>query len=112
MRQEVQALVNLGPLPDCDTAQEEQLKAYESLLSSITTPVSDEEARSLVRLFGPDDCYGLAWSLLHLIESAPGWPLQDCLQDRGNEWTERLRLRVERGRQRKTGSDPHFAGRE
>lgn len=99
MRQEVQALVSLGPLPDCDTAQEEQLKTYESLLGSITPPVSNEEARSLVRLFGLDDCYGLAWSLLHLIESAPGWPLQDCLKDSGNEWMTRLRLRAERGSQ-------------
>ena len=99
MRQEVQTLVSLGPLPDCDTAQEDQLKIYESLLSRVTPPISDEEARSLVRLFGTDDCYGLAWSLLHLIESAPGWPLQDCLKDSGNEWTTRLRLRAERGSQ-------------
>jgi hypothetical protein len=49
-----------------------------------------------VHLFGPDDCYGVAWTLLHLIESAPGWPLHDCLQDIRNEWTERLRLRAER----------------
>ncbi|MDB6032726.1 MAG: hypothetical protein JWM16_3064, partial [Verrucomicrobiales bacterium] len=34
---------------------------------------------ALVKVFGPDDYYGLAWSLLHLIESAPGWPLADCL---------------------------------
>ena len=99
MRQEVQTLVRLGPLPDCDTATEEQIKTYESLLSSTTPPVSDEEARNLVRLFGPDECYGLAWSLLHLIESAPGWPLQDCLKDKNNDWTERLRLRVKRGSQ-------------
>jgi hypothetical protein len=99
MRQEVQALVSLGPLPDCETATEEQLKTYESLLSSLTPPVSDTEARSLVRLFGPDECYGLAWSLLHLIESAPGWPLQDCLKDSSNEWTARLRLRAKRGSQ-------------
>lgn len=96
MRKEVQELVNMGPLPDCETVADEQLKTYESFLSRVTPPVSDEEARSLVRLFGPDDCYGLAWTLLHLIESAPGWPLLDCLKDTSNEWTERLRLRAER----------------
>ena len=97
MRKEVQELVRLGPLPDCETVEEEQLKTYEGLLSRVTPPVSDEEAKSLVRLLGPDECYGLAWTLLHLIETAPGWPLHDCLTDASNEWTERLRLRAERG---------------
>ena len=97
MRKEVQELVNMGPLPDCGTVAEEQLKMYESLLSRVTPPVSNDEARNLVCLFGPDDCYGLAWTLLHLIESAPGWPLHDCLKDTSNEWTKRLRLRAERG---------------
>jgi hypothetical protein len=77
---------------------EEPLKIYEGLLSRVTPPVSNDEARSLVHLFGPDDCYGLAWTLLHLIESAPGWPLHDCLNDIRNEWTERLRLRAEHSR--------------
>ena len=70
MRKEVQELVNMGPLPDCETVTEEQLKTYESLLSRVTPPVSNDEARGLLHLFGPDDCYGLAWTLLHLIESA------------------------------------------
>ena len=96
MRKEVQELTNLGPLPDCEAVEEEQLKRYESLLSSITPPVSDAEARSLVPLFGPDECYGLAWTLLHLIETAPGWPLRDCLQNIDISWHERLLLRAER----------------
>jgi hypothetical protein len=96
MRKEVQELSNLGSLPDCETAEEEQLKRYESLLSSVTPPVSDAEARCLVHLFGLDECYGLAWALLYLIETAPGWPLHNCLQDIRNPWRERLRLRAER----------------
>jgi hypothetical protein len=36
MRKEVQELVNMGPLPDCETVAEEQLKMYESLLSRVT----------------------------------------------------------------------------
>jgi len=96
MRKEVQELLNLGPLLDCETTEEEQLKLYESLLSSVTPPISDAEARSLVHLFGPDECYGLAWTLLHLIETAPGWLLHDCLQDTNNPWHDRLRLRAER----------------
>ena len=95
MRKEVQELLNLGPLPDWETAEEEQLKRYESLLHNVAPPISDAEARSLLRLSGPDDCYGLAWTLLHLIETAPGWPLHDSLQDVHNPGHERLRLRAQ-----------------
>ena len=32
-------------------------------------PRSDGSFRGV---FGPDECFGLAWSILHLIETAPG----------------------------------------
>ena len=70
-RKEVEDLVVLGPLPD-ENADEEAIAIHAGLLGKIARPVSDEEAALLVGLFGPDDCYGLAWTLLHLIESAPG----------------------------------------
>jgi len=97
MREAVQKLGQLGPLPESDSADEEKLKVYEDLLKQIAPPVSDEEARVLVGLFGSDDCYGLAWTVLHLVESAPGWPLKDSLDNERNEWIQRLRLRAERG---------------
>ncbi|MCQ8120015.1 hypothetical protein, partial [Methylomonas rosea] len=68
-----------------------------ALLLSVTKPVSNEEARALVKLFGPDGCFGLAWSILHLIESAPSWPLTDCLVNSSNEWVALLRDRATRG---------------
>jgi hypothetical protein len=95
MREEVRAFVALGPLPD-QKADEQVIEQYERLLLQISRPVSDEEARVLVGMFGPDDCYGLAWTLLHLIETAPNWPLVDVLQNNGNEWVQRLRGRAER----------------
>lgn len=70
-RKEVEDLVALGPLPD-ESAEEDQLATHQTLLCKIAPPVSDEEAALLLELFGPDDCYGLAWTLLHLIESASG----------------------------------------
>ncbi len=88
--------MKLGPLPAEREASVEQLKAYEVLLHGITKPITDEEARSVACLFGPDGCFGLAWTLLHLVESAPGWPLQDCLASDG-EWTRQLRDRARRG---------------
>jgi len=99
MRNAVERLVQLGSLPGADDVEEDRLIEFERLLKAIMPPVTDDEARALAKLFGPDDCYGLAWTLLHLIETAPGWPLQDvvALTGEGNEWTRRLRERAERG---------------
>ncbi len=97
MRQEVIELSKLGPLPPSDDADVALLKKFEELAGVIQEPVTDEEARVLVRIFGPDECFGLAWTLVHLIETAPGWPLVDCLQDTEHEWVRRLRDRAIRG---------------
>jgi hypothetical protein len=88
-------LLKLGPLPgyEADPAEDE-VNAYQELLGGIAPPVTEEEAKALVTLFGPDDCYGLAWTLLHLIESAPGWPVAEALQGDG-EWVDRLRRRAD-----------------
>jgi len=96
VRPEAEKLVELGPLPDEEMATVEELKQCEALLHLIERLVTAEEAKALVGLFGPDGCYGLTWSLLHLIETAPGWLLWECLpQDSENEWIQRLRLRLE-----------------
>jgi hypothetical protein len=97
MRQEVREFVALGSLPD-EQADEQQINQHEELLARITAPVTDEEAQALAEMFGPDDCYGLAWTLLHLIETAPNWPLSGVLGDDGNEWIQRLRNRAAAGR--------------
>lgn len=62
----------LGPLPS-EAAPPEQIKRHQNVLQAITRPVSLAEADALAQMFGPDDCFGLAWTLVHLIESAPGW---------------------------------------
>jgi hypothetical protein len=99
VRQEIHELVKLGPLPD-EQANVERIAEYERLLLSISRPVTDEEAKALVGLFGPDDSYGLAWTLLHLIETAPGWPIEECLQNDANQWIHRLRIGMENMRKR------------
>jgi hypothetical protein len=105
MRQEVSELVALGSLPDED-ADEEVIARYEKLVLTISQPVTDEEARVLVGLFGPDDCYGLAWTLLYLIETAPGWPLEECLENTSNEWIRRLRTAAETAKKHHMHKDP------
>ncbi len=96
VREQVKQLSELGPLPSSDTAGDEQLMHYESLISGIEKPVSDDEAKLLCELFGPDDCFGVAWTLIHLIETAPGWPLEECFQGTQNEWKQRLKHRWDR----------------
>jgi hypothetical protein len=71
-----------------------KLEKFQTLLTKVEQPISDDDARALVKLFGPDDAFGLAWTLLHAIETAPGWPLDDVLGDSGNEWIDRLKQRA------------------
>jgi len=103
MRKEVTELGKLGPLPSSKSILdnpdgEALLKKYEALITSIQPPVTDDEARVLVGLFGPDECFETEWPLIHLIETAPGWPLEDCLMDTSNEWVAILKQRVENSR--------------
>jgi hypothetical protein len=57
--------------------------------------LSDEEAEALTSLFPSteDECFGLAWSMIHLIETAPHWPLEQCLQNTSNPWVAYLQQR-------------------
>lgn len=95
MQPAISALLGLGPLPSSAMASVPAMQAFETQLSKVKTPVKDEEACALVKLFGPDDCFGLAWTLLHLIETAPGWPVEGALDGLAGEWIDRLRDRAE-----------------
>ena len=97
MRPEILRLSEIGPLPAESEATVDHLREVESLLKAVAAPVSNDEARALVGLFGPDGCFGLAWTVLHLVESAPAWPLADCLANLNNEWVRSLRDRAMRG---------------
>jgi hypothetical protein len=94
MQTAVKELVKFGALPSSLNPDIVKLEAIQSLLTKIEQPISDTDAQVLVTLFGPDDCFGLAWTLLHIIETAPGWPLNDVLRDVGNEWVTLLKQRA------------------
>jgi len=96
IREQVRRFCALGPLPAAKPADLRRLKEIEVALQSISAPVSNDEARLLVKQFGPDDCYGMAWTLIHLIETAPGWPIDDCLENLSNEWVRRMKETAER----------------
>src|SRR5262245_47171618 len=94
MQAAVQKLSQLGTFPSSANPDTAKLQEFQDILSSVKDPISDDDARALVQLFGSDDCFGLAWTLLHLIETAPNWPLEDCLRNTGNEWVNRLKERL------------------
>ncbi|MFC9706030.1 hypothetical protein ACFTWD_35665 [Streptomyces sp. NPDC056943] len=96
MRPEVQTFVADGPLPDWD-ANEEEIDRRDQQLHAIVRPVAGEEAKALVSCFGPDDCYGVAWTLLHLIETGPNPVLLTDPGPDANEWHQRLFLRAVNG---------------
>ncbi len=91
IRKEVHQFVDMGPIPDSDSATEEQLDRLGAAIDKITRPVTREEAALLLTVFGPDECYGLAWTLLHLIETAPGGaPITEEPGPDANEWVRRM----------------------
>ena len=97
IRPEIHELAALGRFPREEEATKEQVIKIEDALPKIQGPVTDEEARILAALFPPEgSTFGLAWRLVHLIETAPGWPLPDVLDaDPGNEWIGILRTALE-----------------
>lgn len=70
IRKAVEDFVKRGPLPDQGVATEHDVDQRYAMLNMITPPVTDEEAIALAESFGPDECFGLAWTLLHLIETS------------------------------------------
>ena len=93
MRPEVRDFLSMGPLPESTASTAEELDKLEGSLGQIAPPVSEEEARALLRSFGPDDCFGLAWTLVHLIETAPNPVLIEEPGESEGEW---IRLLWER----------------
>ncbi|MFJ6651135.1 hypothetical protein ACIQPS_36645 [Streptomyces sp. NPDC091290] len=89
MRSEVLTFVADGPLPNW-YAEEGEIERRVTQLESISKPVTGKEAAALVVWFGPDDCYGVAWTLLHLIETGPNPVLKAKSAPDASEWHHRL----------------------
>jgi hypothetical protein len=87
-------------LPDEHSATEEQVDRLSDAIDKIARPVTAEEALLLISAFGPDDCFGVAWSLLHLIETEPGrtYVTEEPGPD-ANEWVRRMWNRIQCAKQ-------------
>jgi hypothetical protein len=96
IRDEVKELASLGPMPNSSKATPEKVDKYGDLVLRIQRPLTDEEARLLLNSFGDDDFFGVAWELMHLIETAPHSPVDGPPSDSANEWIRRIWLRGQR----------------
>ena len=90
---------HLNPMPtDAEAdAEPRRVNSWNTLLDQLDAEgISDEDAHTLVRLFPVDgsDCYGLAWTLVHVIETAPSWPIGDALDQADGYWPGILRQRI------------------
>lgn len=96
MRKEVSELIKLGPMPDeKEDIADGVIEKYEEVLHSISRPVSREEAEGLIQIFPEDGCFGLDWTLLHLIETAPDWPIVSAIEKCPSiEWRQRMLDRI------------------
>ena len=92
MRTEVTELVSLGRLPEDATASLPEVQSFEVALEKIEAPVSNEEALALLCVLpvSQASCFGLAWSIVHLVETAPGWPLPQAKLQTANPWVKSM----------------------
>ena len=97
IREEIEAMDPLGPLPSEDSKDVELMKKYDKLYRSITPPGNRRGSADIGQAVWSGWQLGMASSLMHLIETSPGWPLKDCLGDLDNEWIVELRNRAIRG---------------
>lgn len=101
IRNEINRLNELGQMPnhDDDTVQDSVIEEYENLLGSINKPINKKEAEILVKLFPKESCYGIEWTLLHIVESVYNTISRDEYNDliakcNSNEWKETLFSRL------------------
>lgn len=93
IRKAVEDLVRAGVLPAEDEAVEAEIEERQRLIELIDPPISDDEAQALLMVLGVDDCFGLAWSLIHMIETALSALIADYSQNADNEWVSLLEER-------------------
>lgn len=96
VRPEIFNLYKISPLPSEENSTPESIRPYEELVRAIIPAIRDEEAGLLVKVFGEDDCFGLASSLVQRIETAPNWPIFELLTNIENPWIVELIRRSKR----------------
>ena len=88
------------------TPRDSHLGRWEELAGQISQPLSDDEVTVLAGLLPADesDAFGMAWTLTHVLESAPGWPVPGALESAPAYWGGVLRTRLDNPRSRPLGN--------
>jgi hypothetical protein len=96
MRPEVKRVVALGRMP-AETDSAADWMTWQDATGALPSAATDEEALALLASLpvGEDSGFGMAWSLVHFIESAPNWP-GIAAEGRGGYWQTFLRDRTQR----------------
>ncbi|MCH7395996.1 hypothetical protein MMP66_17260 [Acinetobacter dispersus] len=99
MQKAVKELLVLGPFPVSELALTndsalELVQKIQAQIEQIKEPVTNEEAKALCTLFGPDDYFGLVQSLMGILETAPSWPIRELFQNNDNIWVKLLENRA------------------
>jgi hypothetical protein len=85
-------------MPASNEATDERVEQWERAVGAIERPVTDEESVVLMNALpnAEDDCYGLAFTLQHACETAPGYgPELVAKSTVSGHWRETLLLRLE-----------------
>ena len=98
MQDGVTELLALGRMPPESDAEVSTVERFQEGLAALVQPASDAEAVAVLDSFpaGDESFFGAAWTLLHFVETAPGWPDRAALGDR-SWWVTFLRERADRG---------------
>lgn len=82
-----------------DDLSVEQINAAQRCIEALVPPLSADDISALISVLpaNGDTAYGLNWSILHMIEAAPDWPVWDMLRDSENDWVISFRQRLANG---------------
>lgn len=95
IRSAVAELGKLGPLPEADdSAEDSVLQRYEQLLGTICEPLNVAEATIIAGIFPRSTCFGLEWTLLHLLERSQDWPSAAMESVCAPRWRRELETRL------------------
>lgn len=95
---EVLALAAFGPLRPEEEWDGQPIEDFAAAIEAVPRPISAEERDALLPLFDrpyEDSVWGVAWGVLHLLETAPsdGWQLR--LPRAASYWYDLLAVRWE-----------------
>lgn len=99
-KQVLDELYEMGQLPaDTDSRSDDfPFDRFDELLRQITKPLTEEDAVRLINLSPPLDagCYGVEWTLMHLVETVGVEKLANVLSNSNeNEVKKMIQMRLD-----------------